>query len=125
MDSIIDSLIELINAAQRISDSGFDVNAFITWKGVAFITLISLLGPFNYYTRRFCRFTADSSRKGLMAGEGVLVAVKEQLLKQGFSSKALECIPEACKTGEENTPWVKRRKKWYSFDSIKQLMCNE
>ena len=32
MDSIIDSLIELINAAQRISDGGFDIKAFLTWK---------------------------------------------------------------------------------------------
>ncbi len=122
MDSIIDSLIELINMAQRISDGGFDVNAFISWKALAFVTLFGLLGPFNYYTRRFCNFTADSSRKGLMAGEGVLIAVKEHLARRGFSCKALESLPEPLNPSEENAPWVERRKKWRSLDSIKQIL---
>ncbi|MGC8659482.1 MAG: hypothetical protein ACP5U1_10455 [Desulfomonilaceae bacterium] len=122
MDSIIDSLIELINMAQRISDSGFDTNAFISWKALAFVTLFSLLGPFNYYTRRFCHFTADSSRKGLMAGEGVLIAVKELLARRGFCCKALESLPEALNPTEANAPWVEGRKKWRSLDSIKQML---
>ena len=87
MDSIIDSLIELINAAQRISDSGFDINAFLTWKSLVFITLVSLLGPFNYYTRQFCRFTADSSRKGLMAGEESWLRLRKNCRNAGFHPK--------------------------------------
>ncbi len=69
MDSIIDSLIDLINAAQRISDGGFDVQAFLTWKTVAFITLFGLLGPFNYYTRNFGRFTTEASREWITCGK--------------------------------------------------------
>ncbi|MGC8605211.1 MAG: hypothetical protein ACP5VS_16210, partial [Desulfomonilaceae bacterium] len=60
-----------------------------------------------------------------MAGKGILVAVKEQLSKRGFSSRALDCLPEESRANEENTPWIQRRKKWHSFDNIKQIICNE
>ena len=125
MDSIIDSLIELISVAQRISDNGFDVNAFFTWKSLAFLTLLSLLGPFNYYTRRFCRFTGDSSRSGLMAGEGILVAVKEHLCRGGFACESLGSLPIALNPNTEDAPWVERKKRWYSLDSIRRLSRDE
>ena len=36
---------DLINAAQAILDSGFDVQSFLSWKEVALLTLLGLLGP--------------------------------------------------------------------------------
>jgi hypothetical protein len=124
MDYIIDSLIDLINAAQRISDGGFDVQAFLTWKTVAFITLFGLLGPFNYYTRNFGRFTTEASRDGLLAGKGILVAVTEQLSKRGFTAPALQAVPEKCESGSDCVPWVDRHKKWRSLAFLKQVQTN-
>jgi hypothetical protein len=121
MDSIIDALMELINSAQNISDSGFDLQAFLTWKALAFVTLLGLLGPFNYYTRRFCNFTSGSSRNALLAGNGVLEAVKEQLSKYGFSSKVMQSVPGSNSSLPEPLPWVSRRKKWYSIELIKKI----
>jgi hypothetical protein len=120
MDSIIDSLIELINSAQNISDRGFDIQAFLTWKGMAFITLFALLGPFHYYTRKFCQFTSDSSRNGLLAGEGILVAVKEHFTKRDGPGKEVQFL-ERDTPSSEYVPWTSRHKKWYSLDFIKRI----
>lgn len=120
MDSIIDSLIELINFAQNISDSGFDTQAFLTWKGMAFITLLGLLGPFHYYTRKFCQFTSDASRSGLLAGEGVLFAVREQFTKPDGSGKAIQLLERGAPSSDY-IPWASRPKKWYSLDFIKRI----
>lgn len=118
MDSIIDSLIELINLAQNISDSGFDTEAFLTWKGMAFITLLGLLGPFHYYTRIFCQFTSDTSRSGLLAGEGILFAVREQFAKPDAASESTQFL-ERDEHSADYIPWASRPKKWYSFDVMK------
>ncbi len=75
----MESITDLINAAQALLDAGFDVQAFLTWKSLAFISLLGLLGPLHYYTKTFCRVTEVPDHTHLMAGEGVLVAIKEGL----------------------------------------------
>jgi hypothetical protein len=50
---------DLISAAQAILDSGFDAQAFLGWKEVALITLLSLLGPLHYYTQTFKQITSE------------------------------------------------------------------
>ena len=77
----MESLNELINAAQALLDSGFDVQAFLDWQTLAFLTLVGLLGPFHYYTQNFKRICSENTPRGLLAGEGVLVAAREQCLK--------------------------------------------
>jgi hypothetical protein len=75
----MDSLVDLINAAQSLLDAGFDVQQFLAWKGIAFLFLLGLLGPLHYYTKTFCRVTEKPDHANLMAGEGVLMAIKEVL----------------------------------------------
>jgi hypothetical protein len=75
----MDSLVDLINAAQALLSTGFDVQQFLTWKNLAFLSLLGLLGPLHYYTKTFCRVTEVTDPIHLMAGEGVLVAIKEGL----------------------------------------------
>lgn len=72
---------DLINAAQAILDSGFDVQAFLGWKELAFLALLGLLGPLHYYTQTFKQVTSERDSRSLLAGEGILVAAKEEMLK--------------------------------------------
>jgi hypothetical protein len=74
----MDSLNDLIYMAASILDSGFDVHAFLLWKKLAFIALVGLFGPFHYYSLNFRRITAPNP-VGLLAGEGMLSAAKEEL----------------------------------------------
>ena len=84
----MDSLADLINSAQAILDSGFDVQAFLSWKGLAFVCLVQLLGPFHYYTQNFRRIAGEQSARGLLAGEGILLAAQEHILMQPHRSDA-------------------------------------
>jgi hypothetical protein len=77
----MDSLNELIMAAQALLDGNFDIQAFLGWQTLAFLTLLSLLGPFHYYTQNFKKLTSEKTPRGLLAGEGVLVAAREHFLK--------------------------------------------
>ncbi|MGB6066628.1 MAG: hypothetical protein WBG50_17625 [Desulfomonilaceae bacterium] len=72
---------DLIRAAQAILDSGFDVQSFLGWKEVALLTLLGLLGPLHYYTRTFKQNTSAQNPLSLLAGEGILMAAKEEMLK--------------------------------------------
>lgn len=120
MDSILESLIEVINLAQLISDNGFDTGAFIVWKGVALATLIGLVGPFHYYTTKFRQFTSDASRNGLLAGEGVLCAVREHLVSASAKEKRLRS-EEDKGVFSIDVPWISQNKKWQSLDFLKRL----
>jgi len=73
---------DLINAAQVILKTGFDVEAFLIWKEAALLTLLGLLGPGHYYTETFRQVTSEHDYRSLLAGEGVLVAANEQILKK-------------------------------------------
>jgi hypothetical protein len=84
----MESLNELITAAQRILSAGFDVKAFMIWETMAFMALLSTLGPSHYYTQNFKHLTAEKSPKGLLAAKGILVAAKEEILKEGGQIRA-------------------------------------
>jgi len=77
----MESLNELISAAQRMLSAGFDVKAFMTWETLAFMTLLSTLGPSHFYTQNFKQLTAEKTPKGLLAAKGILVAAKEEILR--------------------------------------------
>jgi hypothetical protein len=74
---------DLIAAAQVILDSGFDPQAFLGWKELALLALLGILGPVHYYTRTFRQATSDQDSLSLLAGTGVLMAAKEEMLKSG------------------------------------------
>jgi hypothetical protein len=71
----------LISAAQSILDNGFDAQAFTGWKELAFPGLLGLLGPLHHYTQMFKRVTAEQGSLSLLAGTGILIAAKEEMLK--------------------------------------------
>jgi hypothetical protein len=75
----MDYLVELLNQAQSILDGGFNVEAFLAWKSFAFFFVVALLGPSHYYSKNFPSITSESSPKGLLAGKGLLIAVREEL----------------------------------------------
>jgi len=78
----MDSLADLINSAQAILDSGFDLQAFLSWKTMAFLSLLRVLGPFHYYTQNFRWIAAEQNARGLLAGEGILLAAQQEILKR-------------------------------------------
>jgi hypothetical protein len=83
----MDSLNDLIYMAASILDGGFDVHAFLVWKKMAFVALVGLLGPFHYYSLNFQRIAAPNP-VGLLAGEGMLSAAKEQLSRKSQDADA-------------------------------------
>ncbi len=90
----MDSLNDLIKSACSFLDNGFDVQTFVSWKGFALVTLVALLGPFHFYTENFRRFTRETNRRNLLAGTGVLVAAKEQIVNvDRDTSHLFECEP--------------------------------
>ena len=77
----MESLNKLINAAEAMLRDGFDVRAFLKWQMLAFAALLTTVGPSSYYTQNFKQLTSDKSPRGLLAGEGILMAVREKLLQ--------------------------------------------
>jgi hypothetical protein len=83
----MESLSELVSLASVILDGGFDPQGFADWKELSFLALLSLLGPFQYYTLGFHRLTA-TSQVGMLCRDRFLMAVKEQLLATAIAFKA-------------------------------------
>ncbi len=81
----MDSLNDLIAMAQALLNNGFDTDAFLIWKTMAFGVLLGLLGPYHYYTRNFRHFTDETGRRGLLVGQGLLSAAKEEIAKSSCS----------------------------------------
>jgi hypothetical protein len=76
------NLTSLINAGRVISDKRFDSQVFLNWQSLALLTLTKLLGPLHYYTQNFKLFTSDRNERSLLAGEGILIAAREQITPQ-------------------------------------------
>jgi hypothetical protein len=83
----MESLSELISLVSIILDGAFDLQGFSEWKGLSFLTLLSLLWPFQYYTAGFHRLIAPRP-VGLLFGEGLFMAAKERLLATAMAFKA-------------------------------------
>ncbi len=76
----MDLLAELIAVAQSMLDGGgFDPQVFLMWQILGFLVLLGCFGPFHYYTENFRRLTSEKDKRGLLAGEGILVAAKETM----------------------------------------------
>jgi hypothetical protein len=83
----MESLSELISLISIFLDGGLEVQWFSDWKGLSFLTLLSLLVPFQYYTLRFHRLTAPNP-VGPLCGEGLFMAAKERLLATAIAFRA-------------------------------------
>jgi hypothetical protein len=107
----MESLNELINLAQLILDNGFDPQTFLTWKEAAFICLLGLLGPLHFYTRSFGRVTVRADEKGLLAGEGLLIAAREEIIGAVTNSSA-PSAGTVSPSSHQFRAWFSRPKKW-------------
>lgn len=83
----MESLSELGSLVSVILDGGLDLQGFSDWKSLSFLTLLSLLGPFQYCTLGSHRLTAPSSIR-LLFGEGLFMAAKERLMATAIAFRA-------------------------------------
>lgn len=86
----MENLNELIAAAQSILDSGFDLQAFMSWELLAFLTLAALLGPLHFYTQNFRRLTSDKTPQSLLTGRGLIEAAKAELFQDDHPSRSAD-----------------------------------
>ncbi len=87
---MIDNLIE---AGWHVIESDFDPRAFKNWKMRAFECVHSLMGPDHPYTQYFNAFVIRPQCTDLLAGEGILNAVRD---KAGSKSSDGPSDPRAC-----------------------------
>jgi hypothetical protein len=107
----MESLNELINLAQFILDNGFDPQTFLTWKEAAFICLLGLPGPLHFYTRSFGRDTGRTDEKGLLPGEGLLIAAREETVGAVTNSSA-PSGGTVSPSSHQFLAWFNRPQKW-------------
>jgi hypothetical protein len=94
-EKMIDDLIE---AGWFVLESDFDTRAFGRWRRQAFKCVEVLMGPDHPYSLNFRDFVFKERNKDLLAGEGILTAIKEQL-------PGPQARPTYSSTGE--TPWAR------------------
>ena len=82
-----ESLSASISLVSIILGGGLDLLWFSDWMDLSFLTLLSLLGPFQYNTLGFHRLTAPSPVE-MLCGEGLFVAAKKRLLATAITFKA-------------------------------------
>jgi hypothetical protein len=119
----MDSLNDLIAMAQSLLNNGFDMEAFLTWKSLAFLALLGLLGPFHYYTRNFTHLTAAADKHGLLAGEGLLSAAKEEVARRLRKRETAEYLSPPKGLAAHNAKMA-QRKKWYPLCIVQQCHHN-
>jgi hypothetical protein len=83
----MESLSELNSLVSIILDGGLDLQGFSDWKNLSFLTLLSLLGPYQYYALGFHRLTAPS-QVAMLCGDGLFVAARERLLATAIAFRA-------------------------------------
>jgi hypothetical protein len=76
---------DLIEAGWRVLNSNFDAAEFAIWRRKALDCVTALVGPSHTYARYFSDFVEEAESKSVLAGEGILIAAKEQLATTGFA----------------------------------------
>jgi len=74
-EDLIDNLIE---TGRFVVDSDFDPRAFKKWRVEAFRCLQALVGPDHPYSVYFGKLVAEPEQLDLLAGVGILSAIREQ-----------------------------------------------
>ncbi len=75
---------DLIEAGWSVLNSDFDDTAFANWCRKALDCVLALAGPLHPYTLYFRDFVEEAETKSLLAGQGILIAAKEQIATTGF-----------------------------------------
>jgi len=79
------SIDDLIVAGWCVLNSNFDAAAFAIWRRKALDCVTALVGPSHTYARYFKDFVEKADTKSVLAGEGILIAAKEQLAISDFA----------------------------------------
>lgn len=72
---------DLIKAGWYVLESDFDSKALSNWRKEAFECVTALMGPDHTYTQYFKDFVRGRAKASVLAGEGILNAVKEHVGK--------------------------------------------
>jgi hypothetical protein len=75
------ALDKLIQAGWYLIESDFDAGAFAQWKDKAFDFVNDFMGSEHTYTRCFKDIVTGACEYDLLAAEGILEAVREQISK--------------------------------------------
>lgn len=70
---------DLIEAGWDVLESELDASAFKKWKREAFNCVTALVGPDHPYAQYFNEFVVEPDRRNLLAGEGILVAMRHMV----------------------------------------------
>jgi hypothetical protein len=65
-----------------LASRDFDRKRFGSWKIRALTYLVSYFGPHHAYAKYFREYVRTAEQKSALAGAGILVAAKEQLIQQ-------------------------------------------
>ena len=84
---------ELIEAGWYVLESDFDPRAFVQWKMRALECVHCLMGADHPYTQYFNSFVMRPASTDLLAGEGILNAMKEQV---GGTSRSGSLCQDPC-----------------------------
>ncbi|MCA1961905.1 MAG: hypothetical protein LDL33_14065 [Desulfomonile sp.] len=109
----------LITSAQVLLDGGFDVDAFLAWRELAYMCLLGLLGPMHYYTKTFAQFTRHPDERGLLAGGGLLTAAREHIVKT-VTDPAENTYAHGSLPHGRFKPWLLRQKKWHPLTTLRE-----
>ena len=76
IDRLVDNLIE---AGWDVLESDFDPGAFRVWRKAASECVAALAGPHHPYTKYFEDYVLVPESTDLLAGEGILMAIREHV----------------------------------------------
>jgi hypothetical protein len=85
-----EALDDLIRAGWQVIESDFDTEAFLNWRKRARDCVVILAGPDHPYAQFFDAAVAEGPTGSLLAGAGILEAIKEQLATMRFTSDGLD-----------------------------------
>ena len=83
---------QLIEAAWRVIETDFDPVVFQQWRAHALACVTEMVGPDHYYTHCFREYVQDAREPPILAGRGILEAVKEQ--KTSGTSAVIDVAPQ-------------------------------
>lgn len=87
-ENLIDGLIQ---AGWYVLESNFDERAFLHWKQSASLCLGDPLGKDHVYVRFLQDYVRQVEKRDLLAGEGILSAAREEVVKRSSPRAVRAC----------------------------------
>lgn len=90
-----DSLDRLIKAGWQVVESDFNEEAFRRWRQQARECLAQLLGNDHVYTKHFDECVNAPAELPALAGKGILIAAREEVVRGNGNSRRTHPSPES------------------------------